>query len=129
MEIRISINKSLAILLLLIAICSCSSFNKNIANDTAYPPREKACELRYLTKLPDSDTNYTVLGECVGKGMKGIITSEYQVAHKRIEECACKNGANAIVIDKSFTKGGTDQYGRYTQYYAVVNATAIYIIE
>lgn len=110
---------------LFIATNSCSSFLPS--GNGPYQAREKECELIYLSKAPENGSKYVVLGYCNGRGIKGIIRSEYEAAHKRVENCACKNGGNAIILNTSYSEGTYDQYGRYTQFNVVVSATVIYI--
>ncbi|WP_040398170.1 hypothetical protein [Cesiribacter andamanensis] len=82
-----------------------------------------------MTKAPEDGKRYVVLGECTGKGMKGIVNNEFEAAHKQVEACACKHGGNAIILTNSYVQGGRDQYGNYLQYNGAVKALVIYIQE
>ena len=132
MHLRITICAAAIAFLLLICTSSCSKFDRLSSNLESHPSREGNCDLVFLTKLPEDSDSYIILGECRGKGMKGIVKNEFESAHKNVERCACKNGGNAILLTSGYTQGSYsyNKYGGgYTQQNAVVVVKVLYIKE
>lgn len=103
------------------------------SNQDQYPAREKGCKLEYLSKAP-TDRKYEILGECTVKAMNGLVRSSHEAAFKRVEDCACKNGGNAIILIEGYRDGFySDRYGssldEYTQTDETVTAVIIFIEE
>jgi hypothetical protein len=91
-------------LLMSISSCRSSQFIPGEFN-MVYQKRDFNCELKFFTQFPDDSYTYDLIGTCIGKGRNGIIKSDYDNAHQVMEECACSNGANAIVLVNSREKG------------------------
>ncbi|MBW3545418.1 MAG: hypothetical protein KY428_07460 [Bacteroidetes bacterium] len=101
-------------------------------NQDQYPAREKGCKLEYLSKAP-TDRKYEILGDCTGKGMNGLGRTNYEAAFKRVEDCACKNGGNAIILTDGYSEGfhsrGDFGIPEYNQTNVAVRAVIIFIEE
>jgi len=84
--------------------CSNTSFTRE-GLEAQPPPPQSFCQVTVL-QHPPSGGNYSELGQCsVSIYGGGILFDNSSTAIKKLQECACEHGGNAIVLLDNFQAG------------------------
>jgi hypothetical protein len=113
-------------LALFAAGCTSTSFTRT-GFDTA-PPRQpgERCQAVVLQR-PPSDRQFIELGFCsTSMPGGGIVTDKTPEAIKELQDCACKNGGNAIVYFGDSESGYHTGVG-YSQQHVKARASVLYV--
>lgn len=107
---KISLILSSATLFSLFISCSTHAFFP-APSYTEHLLKEKKCDLKFLPGFPEDNFCYELMGTCKGRGKKGMIKTEYDNAQKMVEECACKMGADVVIISRGTSIGFQEPVG------------------
>jgi hypothetical protein len=84
--------------------CSSTSYTRE-GLEAPSPPPQSPCQVAVLQHVPRDDT-FTELGQCsVSIYGGGILFDNSSTAIKKLQECACEHGGNAIVLLDNFQAG------------------------
>ena len=118
--------KTLPLLLLCLApACTSTNFIKT-GFETAPPRPPGPCSATVLQDFP-ADRQYVELGLCTtSMPGGGLIADKTPKAVQELQECACKNGGNAIVLLGSGDSGYQTTFG-YSQQTVKASAKVLFV--
>ena len=79
------------------------------------PPLPENTNVAIITELPEDAKKIIEIGICKGTVPGGgVFSDRTNKAIEKIEDCARKNGGNAIILDRSADDGYYNQNGQQT---------------
>ncbi|MBW3670189.1 MAG: hypothetical protein KY432_00800 [Acidobacteria bacterium] len=110
---------------LVLSSCTSTNFVKT-GFDQAPPSALGPCSAVVLQEPPD-ERRYIEIGFCTTSTPGGgVITDKTPEAIRQLQQCACKNGGNAIVYEPESEAGIHTGFG-YSQQRVKARATVLYV--
>jgi hypothetical protein len=92
------------LLVLTLALASCSSATFTQTGDDPREPLSKGCSVAVLSEIPE-DHAFDEVGTCTVAGPAGTPLTDRDI--EKLRQCACKGGGNAILLPQGRASGRT----------------------